>query len=437
MMRSLIGGIVVLVMMLTLVPSARGQGADTVASVARFVGDSTIGVIRADMSKLDFAAGLADLIKSAEEAYKKTDPETVADLRKKLEEDGKYANDWRDRFIAAGGKEIYLVAQLNIMVDPPFFFVVPTTAKTDQAALLKVLKEIGPEFGEAPKTIEGAIAVGPEELFKGLPLEKATRTDEIVKALRGAGEAPVQLALIPSDLVRRAVAQIQPELPEEIGGGPISIVTDGAQWGSAYAKLPPGGGIRFVFHSTNAEAATKLEGFLNVVMKKAADLLVEEDEKDAADLLRKLKPSARDNQVQFALEGKDFENAKQIVITAMMKGRRTERMYMVTANMRQILIACKMYQMDHKDEWPKNLDELAPDYLTPEDLINPANPTAKPGYIYRKPSKKETEGNPSKLIVLYEPYKTWPKDGLRVGYADGHVSIVKDEETFKKQLEGK
>ena len=101
------------------------------------------------------------------------------------------------------------------------------------------------------------------------------------------------------------------------------------------------------------------------------------------------------------------------------------------SNMKKILLSCIMYAQEHQDQWPDNLQQLNVYGVTAADLTNPRYAGAEPGYVYAKPGKPLS---PSQ-VVLYEKYDSWA-DGINVGFADGHVELIKDESTFKSRLEG-
>jgi hypothetical protein len=62
-----------------------------------------------------------------------------------------------------------------------------------------------------------------------------------------------------------------------------------------------------------------------------------------------------------------------------LKGKETKSL----SQGRQIVTACKLYAIDHQGAYPKNLDELVPNYVPNRSLfVCPLSPTLPIGYDY-------------------------------------------------------
>lgn len=144
-----------------------------------------------------------------------------------------------------------------------------------------------------------------------------------------------------------------------------------------------------------------------------------------------------------AIESEDKPQAKQVsesslgigdpATQAAQVGTRLTRFGQTAMNIKRMLLACYMYG-DKNGQWPETLESLAGQGIEPELLINPARPGVANGYIYVKPVlPDDLQHNPDKKIVIYEAYETWG-GGIYVGFADGHVEFVSDEEDFQKLL---
>ncbi len=81
---------------------------------------------------------------------------------------------------------------------------------------------------------------------------------ELQDALTAAGDAAVQIALIPPASSRRVIEEIMPQMPKEIGGGPSSVLTRGISWAAAAVDLSPTAAVRLTIKSQDAQAAEAL-----------------------------------------------------------------------------------------------------------------------------------------------------------------------------------
>ena len=104
-----------------------------------------------------------------------------------------------------------------------------------------------------------------------------------------------------------------------------------------------------------------------------------------------------------------------------------------TTNIRGIVLGCVLYANDNEGELPESFEALGP-YVDESFLLNPRQPNRKPGYVYIRPAEPYHKlQNIEELILVYEAYDEWG-DGINVGFADGHVEFIKDEERFKEFL---
>ncbi|MCY2955363.1 MAG: DUF1579 family protein [Planctomycetota bacterium] len=105
-------------------------------------------------------------------------------------------------------------------------------------------------------------------------------------------------------------------------------------------------------------------------------------------------------------------------------------------NVKQLFIGVMMYANDHRGALPDTIEQLIGTYLKDDKVLrNPRQPDREKGYVWAKPAQKINQVRaPNQVIVLYEAYDKWPGGGLVVGFMDGHVETVRDEEAFKQKL---
>jgi RNA polymerase sigma factor (sigma-70 family) len=105
--------------------------------------------------------------------------------------------------------------------------------------------------------------------------------------------------------------------------------------------------------------------------------------------------------------------------------------------------ACGRYVRDHQGAWPNDLDQLVKaNYLAADDLNNPRNPDAKPGYNYRRPSKPGRNANMIRIIAWENFGVRWPatspveslKPGVQAVLGSGDVQLIERASELNRQL---
>jgi hypothetical protein len=180
-----------------------------------------------------------------------------------------------------------------------------------------------------PKDIGGLIGALQPDWLKGLTTDVMDRTflagskttidhlkslkpelrPELAKGFAAAGNADAQFLLIPSRDQRRAIEEMMPRLPKELGGGSMKIVTAGMQWvavGFDFGEKPS---LRMIAQTRDGETARTL-GEIHV---KAIDLIGSEKMGDGntfadhfgpefAALRDALKPETKGDQMIVSLD---------------------------------------------------------------------------------------------------------------------------------------
>ncbi|MDB5171518.1 MAG: hypothetical protein JWN51_291, partial [Phycisphaerales bacterium] len=256
--------------------------------------------------------------------------------------------------------------------------------------------------------------------------------------MAAAGDAPVRVALIPSDAQRQMFEAIAPELPKELGGGPAKTLSRGVQWGAIWAQLPPQTSVHLIIEAQDAANAKALQDVANKgliwLRGNAKNLPLDVDA-----LAGLAAPQVEGNRLVVTLDAanKSKELASAVLIPSLMRARQTAERVRSASNLRQLLLGAIMYANENKNAWPDKLEQIKP-YMGDEKLfkavmINPIRPEQTPGYTYRKPAGQGS----ARTIVMHETYTQWPAGGINVGFADGHVEWLRDEAFFKRSLEDK
>ncbi len=92
---------------------------------------------------------------------------------------------------------------------------------------------------------------------------------ELAAAFEAAGDTAAQVILIPPADTRRVVEELVPRLPNELGGGPSSVLTRGVRWAALGIDVEPKS-LRLVIQSDSREAAEALRAALADLLKAVA-----------------------------------------------------------------------------------------------------------------------------------------------------------------------
>jgi hypothetical protein len=434
--KSVINFLVVALLVVSAAGRALAQAprASDLDLVARYTNESAVGVIRINMQRIDTDAVINDLARTFSDALREKDPAllgtTDADFQKARES----AHEWRKKFEAAGGREVYIIVAFNPAVDSPLIGIVPTEEGAKASELIELMKDFPVPVGRYGRAAEGAVVTGPGALTTGMPLSEPTRRGEIDRELKRAGDAPIQLALIPADFVRRAIEENVATLPDELGGGPSTVLTKGVVSGSGSISLAPEWSARIVLQSESEAAAAALAA---AIKKGVETLTLRAGPELGPELAKALTPRAEGSVVVVALGEERIASLKKALVPSLMQARKAAKRAVTASNMRQGIVGCLTYAQDHNDEWPKDLQTLvAEGDIQEAQLHNPQRPELYPAFEYIRPDSAVLQKSEwQRHMVIYEKFDAWPEQGIWAGFADGHLEIVQDEAKFKELLE--
>ncbi len=234
-----------------------GQQADVAAhiqAVAPFVEEETVAVAHLDLARV--APKSLDTIGQAMAVLPGRLPEKRADVA-----------GLSGSLHQVGCNEAYLVVSLNSpdrKWKDRISLIIPAPTETTEQAIREALQL----SDDTPiRRVVGAIVVSLTE-WKPRAFQPVERP-ELKAAFEAAGEATVQVALIPPAATRRAVEELTPQLPQALGGGPTSVLTHGIVWAALAVDLPPQMNLRLTIQSENAAAADALRAKLADLVKLA------------------------------------------------------------------------------------------------------------------------------------------------------------------------
>ena len=212
-------------------------------AIAPFIDEQTVAVVHVDLARVEIDLLLDKLVQLAPEVTDGVE-EKRADIKR-----------GHTAFLQAGARELYYVVSVDLRNMPPFA-VIPHAESVDVDALVAAA---GPPAKKGVlQVVKGAVLVGSPEVLKHVKTMQPDVRSELARAFEAAGDTAAQVLLLPPKHARRVIEEIMPELPEEVGDGPSTILTRGLLWAAAGVDVAPEMSLRLVIQSQGGEAAAAL-----------------------------------------------------------------------------------------------------------------------------------------------------------------------------------
>jgi len=384
---------ILLILLLTAASPARSAEAfdasACAATVAPYVDENTLIVVRIDLAHVDVQA-MWDRIDRMFRETQDGDVKEIAEftLREPL-------SRWVEQFRQAGGSEVYFLVNPVDWPRPPFG-IAPLRQGDDAEAMAGLLfggplhgKPDGPTSRPAGRSwptiatrLDDVVFVGSHAQLERVQALTPAARPELARALAAVGGGAAQAVLLLSEDTRLIIEEMLPVIPDELGGGPSSVITRGLRWGALSISTPP---------------------------KMSLDIVADAADAESAQALARL---AAQNLEALEYAGRMARRARQV---------------------RDIAMAMHIYVNEHDGQWPENLEALVEEgYLKDKSaLVCPLHPEREVGYVYLKPAEKEP--SPQRMVI-YEAHEAWPLEGVAVGYVDTHVEMIKGQSHFEEFL---
>ena len=218
-------------------------------TLAPFLDNDVIGVGRLDLTKVDVDRLAHALV---------ADQELAGEVSRSI-------SPWIAALRQAGAKELHLLVILPELLSPtgsPPPVIVPLGPGADAKAIGALLcgnaTVKGPVAWPTCATLKNAVFAGSNEALERVRQVVPVDRPELDAALSSLGDTAGELVILPSSDTRRVVEELLPNLPEELGGGPITGLTQGLRWTAL--GLNPGAEASFsvVVQGKDAAAARSL-----------------------------------------------------------------------------------------------------------------------------------------------------------------------------------
>jgi prepilin-type processing-associated H-X9-DG protein len=396
------------------------------ADVTKFIDANTAVAGEVDLTKVDPAAfeqfilGLANNAKVGDDADVK---QSVGEMKK-----------WLTDMKAAGATQLCLIGTSNAFRRGQLAVIVPVA--DDKAPAIVAL--FNPKnanrgvrrAGVAAAPVPGVgVVYGPAELLAGIKTVVPAERADFKAAFTAAGDSPIKIAIAPGAAFR---AELQQNAPPMLLGKPSALMTRDIAWIAASAAPPPQANVNITLKSANAQSAKDTLEAIQLWFNTMGVTGQFPPQVAAA-----LNPQVKDDKVVATLAGPQFDTLAQAMAESLARSRQVALRIRSASNMRQLLQGTMMYQNDNKGQWPEDLKALEA-YMAKTNgpnaktmMTNPRHPNVNPGYVYIKPARNQPA--PAETAVMYETFGEFG-DGVNVGFADGHVEFVANQQDFEKLL---
>jgi len=317
--------------------------------IAPFIEEETVAVIHVDFSRIDVDAVAEQLVKWVP---------------------GAFGDGWDPRFqkatlaviSEAGIREMYLVVTLAGALraeENLLFAVVPLPADVNryvpahelrQAEVLREKMDAGHYFTAFARR-NGVLLAGTRETVDRLKRIQPDVRPELEKAFEAAGDTTAQVLLLPPKHTVRAIREIMPELPEQLGGGPSDVLTRGCLWAAVGIDLPPKTPIRAVVQSADHEAAKAM-----LAKWKQFGQLLEQHKDIRRDIpgfkkiWQVLTPQVQGDRLVLVLDERNQGVARVMTLLKLpaMEARENARRIQSMNNLKQLGLSMHQYHDTHK-----------------------------------------------------------------------------------------
>lgn len=219
---------------------------DRAKAIAPYLDRQTIGVGYVDVRRVEPKA-LVDL-------YLRLVPEGSVDQEQRLAALNSAVSTLRQYDFP----EFYVVFSLADIPGAPPFVIFPARQGSNAEGLIKAIPLPPANNNVRTEKLDRAVIFATRQALDRIHRHKPDPRPELVEAFRAAGDAAVQLLVLPTKDDRRVVEEMLPQLPPEIGGGPSTILTHGLRWMAVGINLPPATSLHVVVQSQDAAAAAAL-----------------------------------------------------------------------------------------------------------------------------------------------------------------------------------
>jgi hypothetical protein len=163
---------------------------------------------------------------------------------------------------ATDGQPIY--ATIGIPPAPkewPAFLFVKETSGANHQKLVDLVSKIQENHSYSRGGFTVLMPRHSPDVQASLKRKSPSVRDALPDAFDAVKDYPIQVLILPPDYVRRTMTELMPQLPQQLGGGPSTLLTDGLVW--AAVGIDPGQArAELIIQSRSEQAAQNLNKHL-------------------------------------------------------------------------------------------------------------------------------------------------------------------------------
>ena len=418
------------------VGSVLGQAASLSQFLAPCLDEQTFAVAKIDLSRMEADAFFET---AAQAASKYVDAGQLADLRSPSGPARQAMKKRIDAFKASGGETLYVLWSTTDL--PAFLVAIPTTGKTDPAALKDwvngLAKDRGAsEFSQARKG--NFLLFGPPQVVERWAKTAPGAIPALDQAAGAVPQATFQVFLVPNRDAREILGAMLPSL---LNGWSVqadgNAIATGLQWASLAVNLPPKPAIGLHIQASDEQSAAALGRFVASIWQRVGQIpTLQQMGPNLQASLAMLTPTAQGTASRLSLDaGQCMRLAADLVAPATIRLKATASRIRCATNLSGLGKAILIYANDYEDKLPPNLEiliktvEMTPRGLRCEGKHN--DPTAGVPFTYRGVDLVEVAASPDMILVYC---KQDHEGGRNVLFLDTHVEWLNDDQ-FRKVIE--
>jgi hypothetical protein len=321
---------------------AQQSSAEDAASVQPFVSDTTFLVVKVESAGIglpDIATGLGALSSDIGTAYGPVWQRVAAGV---------------EQFRAlVNNQPVYATFGIPISTTriPAYVFMKQPSGETAARLTHFLKKEMKTELhvhGDHA-VIRPLNGLSVEELLDSCPTSSREGIQDAFESVVGF---PIQVLLLPPAHVWRTVAELSPELPPQLGGGPSSVLTEGVQW-AALGVDPAKMRAEVILQSKSDVAArnlaTHLPKMLRSTYRAVPDLHKQIPKQLSEAIINWIKPTVKGRRIVIPIDGleKTSANLKLLAALAGSIDEKANR-HRDTTKFKQIMLAMHNYHDANK-----------------------------------------------------------------------------------------
>jgi hypothetical protein len=254
---------------------------------------------------------------------------------------------WSDRLRKSGAHELLVLFDPGDLPGMPLV-VIPLTHDADSRGLMQALSggAAKPPFvWPASERIDGAVVAGTAKALVRIRSAPSMARPDALAALSDGGKAPLQAVLLLSRAQRRAIEESMANLPMEVGGSPITIVSQGLLWASFVVTFEPRSTFRAVVQASNEAQAQALQKLLKEALAHISQTI--RNDPAAAKVASAL------SELHFQTDGDrvrsetDLEKAAELVALPIRQAHAASVREQCINNLKQIGLAMHSYHSEH------------------------------------------------------------------------------------------